>query len=184
VAEQARLFISLVIAPTEGERLCSGGAHDLLSPTNAGRAAQYVRMSTDHQHFSTQNQAAAIAVYAAQHDLTIVRTYTDEGRSGLRIELRELIELIDDVRSGRAEFDHILVYDVSRWGRFQDVDESAYCEFTCRQAGEFTCRQAGIAARSRNRDWIHSAMNGEGVKLTGTVSITARPAWRARRQTN
>ncbi len=85
---------------------------DLLSPTNAGRAAQYVRMSTDHQHFSTQNQATALAVYAAQHDLTIVRTYTDEGRSGLRIELRELIELIDDVRSGRAEFDHILVYDV------------------------------------------------------------------------
>lgn len=113
---------------------------DLLSPTNAGRAAQYVRMSTDHQHFSTQNQAAAIAVYAAQHDLTIVRTYTDEGRSGLRIERREgLIELIDDVRSGRAEFDHILVYDVSRWGRFQDVDESAYYEFTCRQAGIKVC---------------------------------------------
>jgi DNA invertase Pin-like site-specific DNA recombinase len=36
-----------------------------------------------------------------------------------------LIELIDDVRTGRADFDQILVYDVSRWGRFQDVDESA-----------------------------------------------------------
>ncbi|WP_051310735.1 recombinase family protein [Bradyrhizobium sp. Cp5.3] len=113
---------------------------DLLSPTRAGRAAQYVRMSTDHQRYSTQNQAAAIAVYAAQHDLVIVRTYADEGRSGLRIHRREgLIELIDDVRSGRADFDHILVYDVSRWGRFQDVDESAYHEFTCRQAGIKVC---------------------------------------------
>ncbi|MCK1652698.1 recombinase family protein [Bradyrhizobium sp. 149] len=47
----------------------------------------------------------------------IVRTYTDEGRSGLRIHRRQgLIELIDDVRSGRADFYHILVYDVSRWG--------------------------------------------------------------------
>src|SRR3954470_2355734 len=62
---------------------------DLLSPSNAGRAAQYVRMSTDHQHFSTQNQAAAIAVSAAQHDLMIVRTYADQGRSGLRIQRRE-----------------------------------------------------------------------------------------------
>jgi hypothetical protein len=75
---------------------------DLLSPTRTGRAAQYVRMSTDHQRYSTQNQAAAIAVYAAQHDLVIVRTYADEGRSGLRIQPREgLMELIDDVRDGR-----------------------------------------------------------------------------------
>jgi len=29
----------------------------------------------------------------------------------------------------------ILVYDVSRWGRFQDVDESAYYEFICRRSG-------------------------------------------------
>lgn len=113
---------------------------DLLSPTSAGRAAQYVRMSTEHQRYSTENQAAAIAVYAAQHDLVIVRTYRDDGRSGLRIQQREgLIQLIDDVRSGRADFDHILVYDVSRWGRFQDIDESAYYEFTCRQAGIKVC---------------------------------------------
>ncbi|WP_407174526.1 recombinase family protein [Bradyrhizobium sp. STM 3562] len=113
---------------------------DVLSPTNAGRAAQYVRMSTDHQRYSTQNQAAAMAVYAAQHSLVIVRTYADEGRSGLRIHHREgLIELIDDVRNSRADFDHILVYDVSRWGRFQDVDESAYYEFICRQAGIKVC---------------------------------------------
>ena len=113
---------------------------DLLSPANAGRAAQYVRMSTDNQRYSTQNQAAAVAVYAAQHGLVIVRTYADEGRSGLSIHRRDgLIELIENVRSGRADFDHILVYDVSRWGRFQDVDESAYYEFTCRQAGIKVC---------------------------------------------
>jgi DNA invertase Pin-like site-specific DNA recombinase len=113
---------------------------DLLSPTRVGRAAQYVRMSTAHQRYSTENQAATIAVYAAQHELMIVRTYADEGRSGLRIRRREgLTELIDDVRDGRADFDHILVYDVSRWGRFQDIDESAYYEFTCRQAGIKVC---------------------------------------------
>src|SRR6185437_17089207 len=91
------------------------------------RAAQYVRMSTEHQRYSIENQAAAIAAFAQQNGLTIVHTYRDDGRSGLRIKGRPaLAELINDVRSGRAEFDHILVYDVSRWGRFQDVDESAY----------------------------------------------------------
>jgi len=29
----------------------------------------------------------------------------------------------------------VLVYDVSRWGRFQDTDEAAYYEFLCKQAG-------------------------------------------------
>ena len=109
---------------------------ELAKRDRALRAAQYVRMSTDYQRYSVQNQAAAIAVYAQQKNLTIVRTYIDEGRSGLRIKGRAgLIELIDDVQSGRAGFDHILVYDVSRWGRFQDVDESAHYEFLCRQAG-------------------------------------------------
>src|SRR5256885_10120620 len=100
------------------------------------RAAQYVRMSTDFQRYSIQNQAATIAAYALQRQFTIVRTYIDEGRSGLRIKGRAgLIELIDDVQSGRADFAHILVYDVSRWGRFQDVDESAYYEFLCKRNG-------------------------------------------------
>jgi DNA invertase Pin-like site-specific DNA recombinase len=38
--------------------------------------------------------------------------------------------LLDDVQSGRADFNTVLVYDVSRWGRFQDADESAYYEYT------------------------------------------------------
>jgi DNA invertase Pin-like site-specific DNA recombinase len=100
------------------------------------RAAQYVRMSTIHQRYSIENQAAAIAAYAARYNLTIVRTYRDDGISGLRIEKREgLKQLITDVCSGLADFSRVLVYDVSRWGRFQDIDESAHYEFLCRQAG-------------------------------------------------
>ncbi|WP_161495133.1 recombinase family protein [Bradyrhizobium canariense] len=104
--------------------------------TRARLAAQYVRMSRELQRYSIANQMAAIAAYAETNALTIVRTYRDEGRSGLRIKGRPgLIELIEEVQSGRADFDHILVYDVSRWGRFQDVDESAYYEFLCKRSG-------------------------------------------------
>lgn len=102
----------------------------------ARRAAQYVRMSTNYQRYSIENQAAVIAAYAQAHDIAIVRTYRDEGESGLRIKNRlALIRLLDDVQSGHADFNHILVYDVSRWGRFQDTDESAHYEFMCKQAG-------------------------------------------------
>src|ERR1700750_921592 len=99
-------------------------------------AAQYVRMSTDHQRYSIENQAAAIAAYAQARGLEIVRTYRDDGESGLGIKNRPgLTGLIADVRQGRVNFNHILIYDVSRWGRFQDIDESAHYEFLCREAG-------------------------------------------------
>ena len=100
------------------------------------RAAQYVRMSTDHQQYSTENQAATITAFAVQRNLQIVRKYADEGRSGLRMEGRAALQqLIQDVQSGQADFRIVLVYDVSRWGRFQDADESAYYEFICKRAG-------------------------------------------------
>jgi DNA invertase Pin-like site-specific DNA recombinase len=102
----------------------------------ACRAAQYVRMSTDYQQYSIANQTAVIAAYALRLEWQIVRTYRDESKSGLHIKNRKgLLDLIDDVQCGRADFSNILVYDVSRWGRFQDVDESAYYEFICKRAG-------------------------------------------------
>jgi DNA invertase Pin-like site-specific DNA recombinase len=100
------------------------------------RAAQYVRMSTEHQKYSTENQADIIAQYAARRGFEIIRTYEDAGKSGLRLDGRlSLQTLIADMRSGSADFEAVLVYDVSRWGRFQDADESAYYEFICREAG-------------------------------------------------
>lgn len=96
----------------------------------------YVRMSTDHQKYSTENQADAIREYAARKGLEIVETYADEGKSGLRLDGRDALKrLIDDVQNGRAEFGVILVLDVTRWGRFQDADESAYYEYICRRSG-------------------------------------------------
>src|SRR5271157_5359537 len=99
------------------------------------RAAQYVRMSTEHQQYSTENQMDTVGRYADGRKMQIVRTYSDEARSGLNIEGRNgLRDLIHDVEAGRADFTEILAYDVSRWGRFQDVDESAYYEYICKRS--------------------------------------------------
>lgn len=102
----------------------------------AFRAAQYVRMSTEHQQYSTQNQAQTIQEYAEQRGIEIIKTYADDGKSGLVIGGRAALQqMIADVESGAAEFNVILVYDVTRWGRFQDADESAYYEYLCKRAG-------------------------------------------------
>ena len=74
------------------------------------RAAQYVRMSTEHQQYSTENQSDKIREYAARRNINIVRTYADEGKSGLRIDGRQALQqLISDVQSGNADFGIILV---------------------------------------------------------------------------
>ncbi len=94
--------------------------------TTGIRVAQYVRMSTEHQQYSTENQSDSIEKYAQARGMSIVRTYADHGKSGLNISGRTgLASLLHDVESGVADFVAVLVYDVSRWGRFQDADESA-----------------------------------------------------------
>lgn len=100
------------------------------------RAAQYVRMSTERQEYSILNQIATIAAYASIHRFEIVRTYSDPAKSGLDIKRRPgLKALIDDVVRGRADYCAVLVFDISRWGRFQDTDEAACYEFLCKRAG-------------------------------------------------
>lgn len=98
--------------------------------------AEYVRMSTEEQPNSITIQQAAIRRYADAHGYQVVLTYADPGRSGIEIKRRPgLRQLIQDVVGGRPLFRAILVFDVSRWGRFQDTDESAHYEFLCRSAG-------------------------------------------------
>ena len=71
----------------------------------AKRAAVYVRMSTEHQQYSTSNQMDVIQEYAKQRGLEIVKEYSDEGKSGLNIEGRDsLAQMIQDVEEGRADY--------------------------------------------------------------------------------
>lgn len=99
-------------------------------------AAQYLRMSTDRQEYSLANQRAAIEEYAALHSFRVVRTYADPGKSGLVLKHRPgLMQLLSDVTATVHPFEAVLVYDVSRWGRFQDNDEAAHYEFICKRSG-------------------------------------------------
>jgi DNA invertase Pin-like site-specific DNA recombinase len=93
-------------------------------------------MSTERQEYSLASQVAGIAAYAAERGFSVCRTYCDEAKSGLDLGGRTgLSQLLQDVVRGNQEYKVILVYDVSRWGRFQDPDEAAHYEFVCKAAG-------------------------------------------------
>ena len=115
------------------------------------RAAQYVRMSTEYQQYSPENQLDIIRQYAADHNMEIVHEYSDHGRSGLNIAGRDgLNQLMADIEAKRTNFTSLLVYDVSRWGRFQDVDESAYYEYVLKWFGNRS-QQANVVRSVDNR---------------------------------
>ncbi len=99
-------------------------------------AAQYLRVSTERQEYSLDCQSARIANYAQENGFAVCQTYCDEAKSGLEIGRRTgLSRLLQDVVGGKQSYKAVLVYDVSRWGRFQDPDEAAHYEFLCKAAG-------------------------------------------------
>jgi DNA invertase Pin-like site-specific DNA recombinase len=107
-----------------------------MSATHLTPAAQYLRMSTDDQQYSIVNQTLRIQEYARDNGFSIIKTYEDPGKSGVIIRHRKgLSGLLKDVVNGDAKFKAILVYDVSRWGRFQNPDEAAHYEFLCANSG-------------------------------------------------
>lgn len=95
----------------------------------------YVRMSTEHQKYSTENQEIQIREYADTNDIEIVKIYHDDGKSGLTIKNRKGMQtLLADVETGAATYEFILVLDTTRWGRYQNFDESGHYEYLCSRA--------------------------------------------------
>lgn len=99
-------------------------------------AAQYMRMSSELQKYSIENQTAAIAEYADRSGFSIVKSYIDSAKSGVSLKGRTGLQtLLRDVITNQVNFRAILVLDVTRWGRFQDDDEAGCYEFLCRSSG-------------------------------------------------
>jgi DNA invertase Pin-like site-specific DNA recombinase len=100
------------------------------------KSVGYLRCSTNLQDQSITDQKAAILKYASEQEYEISDWFIDEGISGTSIEKRDAFQgMIKIIENGNREFDFILVYDISRWGRFPNSDESGYWEFHCQRYG-------------------------------------------------
>lgn len=96
--------------------------------------AIYARASSEEQTASCPDQLKAIRAYAQKQGYQITGEYTDEGKSGSKeIEKRiAFYQLIAD--SARREFNRILVWDSSRFGRL-DSQKGASYKVSLRQNG-------------------------------------------------
>ncbi|AUV55969.1 recombinase family protein [Raoultella planticola] len=84
-------------------------------------------MSTDHQRYSLFNQSEFLREYAEKNGLDILYTYDDSGKSGVTANRRTSFhQLIDDVSNHRIDIAAVLVFDISRFGRFQSLDQFGY----------------------------------------------------------
>lgn len=100
------------------------------------RAAAYMRMSTSEQVNSLENQLSFINDYALANNMTIVKEYKDAGKSGLTFNDRPgMQQLLSDVLNHLANFEVILVYDMSRWSRAQNTKESTFNQYQCEKNG-------------------------------------------------
>ena len=103
------------------------------------RAIAYYRHSAeDKQENSVAIQRDHAIKFAKEYDMEIIHEEADEGKSGLSADRAGFQEILTSwVFNDRAPpFEYILVYDVSRWGRFQNPDEAAMYQYQCTKRGK------------------------------------------------
>ena len=95
--------------------------------------AYYRHSAEDRQQNSIPLQQEQVRDFASRHGIEIVREFQDAGVSGLTDKREGFQKLIYNVRAELDKVDFILVLDVSRWGRFQDVDQGAMYSWECKK---------------------------------------------------
>lgn len=107
-------------------------------PKYAYRAVAYYRHSAqDRQENSISIQQDQVRPWAESNGVEIIHECMDPGKSGLTAEGRPgFQDMMENWVKKRNDFQYILCLDVSRWGRFQDIDLSAQYSAECRKYGK------------------------------------------------
>lgn len=103
------------------------------------KAVAYYRHSAeDKQENSVPLQRDFVRDLLQKHEIEIIHEEADEGVSGLTANRPGFNRIFKEwvLNPAAPQFDYVVVYDVSRWGRFEDADEAGYYEFQCKQAGK------------------------------------------------
>ena len=98
-------------------------------------AVGYLRRSTDRQDQSLGDQQCAIEAYADENSLRLTKSYVDDAISGTSTVHRKAFQqMLADAQEPTRPFQHVVVYDVKRFGRL-DNDEAGYYRHVLRMHG-------------------------------------------------
>ena len=104
-------------------------------PVIRPKAVAYYRHSAqDRQENSVPLQQERVRKWAEENGVDIIHEFADKGKSGLTAEGRDgFNDMMENWVRQRSDFDFVLCLDVSRWGRFQDIDLSATYSAECKK---------------------------------------------------
>jgi DNA invertase Pin-like site-specific DNA recombinase len=99
--------------------------------------AYYRHSARDRQENSVAIQQELVQKWANENGVDIIFEFADRGKSGLTAEGRDgFSDMMENWVKKRKDFDFVLCLDVSRWGRFQDIDLSATYSAECKKHGK------------------------------------------------
>ncbi len=104
------------------------------TPKRVRAIAYYRHSAQDRQENSIPIQRDQVREWADKNGVEIIHEFSDAGKSGLNSEDRPAFtEMMEEWVTKRTDFAYILCLDVSRWGRFQDIDLSAQFSAQCKK---------------------------------------------------
>lgn len=99
--------------------------------------AYYRHSAQDRQENSVAIQQEQVQQWARENNINITHEFADRGKSGLTAEGRDAFnDMMENWVKKRHDFRYVLCLDVSRWGRFQDIDLSATYSAECKRHGK------------------------------------------------
>lgn len=99
--------------------------------------AYYRHSAQDRQENSVAIQQEQVQQWARDNNVTIIHEFADRGKSGLTADGRDAFnDMMENWVKRRNDFLYVLCLDVSRWGRFQDIDLSATYSADCKRHGK------------------------------------------------
>lgn len=150
------------------------------------KSIAYARCSTDRQEKSIPDQNKSIHDWAAKHNFEVLFTIDDEGLSGASAENRPGFQrMIELAKAPDREWDTIICYDNSRFGRMTP-NEKGYYRHILEKAGVEVRFVVGFQGTGPYADMIETMQDSESrnflVKLSqdvirGCLSLAEEGWW-------